>query len=200
MNKYQEALENIIVYPLKEDCENSPCCQCKNQCDFYKMKLHDYDVLKELVDKETPKKPSLSKEECEKACLYLLSHCYEEDLNEDGTYTLTPSGFRESEIFKQLIEEHFQLIKKYDELEKQHMKLLLQWGKDDNKPLKFEDLKPNMWVWDNEFKNYMKIKILFEPTKLYPNGSFKAYHDLNEKNLNFIEFKENRFYWHEVQQ
>lgn len=56
MNKYQEALENIIVYPLKEDCENSPCCQCENQCDFYKMKLHDYYVLKELVDKATPKK------------------------------------------------------------------------------------------------------------------------------------------------
>lgn len=57
MNKYQEALENIIVYPLKEECENSPCCQCENQCDFYKMKLHDYAVLKELVDRATPKKP-----------------------------------------------------------------------------------------------------------------------------------------------
>lgn len=70
----------------------------------------------------------------------------------------------------------------------------------DNPSFKFEELKEGDWVWDNEFKNYMKIKILFEPTKLYPNGSFKAYHDLNEKNLNFIEFKENRFYWHEVQQ
>ena len=57
MNKYQEPLENIIVYPLKEVCENSPCCQCENQCDFYKVKLHDYNVLQELVDRATPKKP-----------------------------------------------------------------------------------------------------------------------------------------------
>lgn len=57
MNKYQEALENIIVYPLKEECEHSPCCQCENECDFYKMKLDDYDTLKELVEKATPKKP-----------------------------------------------------------------------------------------------------------------------------------------------
>lgn len=58
MNKYQEALENIIVYPLKEECENSPCCQCSNECDFYKSKLEDYEVLKELVEKATPKKPT----------------------------------------------------------------------------------------------------------------------------------------------
>lgn len=65
----------------------------------------------------------LTKEECEKACLYLLGHCYEEKKNEDGTYEFTPSGFVESEIFKQLINEHF-----------------------DNPPLKFEDLNDEMWV------------------------------------------------------
>lgn len=62
------------------------------------------------------------------------------------------------------------------------------------KPYKFEDLKPNMWVWDDEFKDCIKIKIVFEPCKLYPKGSLKAYHDLNEEQLNFIEFEENRFY------
>lgn len=55
----------------------------------------------------------LNREECEQACLYLLSHCYETDApalengDKDKTYTFTPSGFKESEIFKRLIEEHF---------------------------------------------------------------------------------------------
>lgn len=57
MNKYETALENIIVYPLKDDCEHSPCCECEAQCSFYKEKEHDYEVLKELVDKATPAKP-----------------------------------------------------------------------------------------------------------------------------------------------
>lgn len=50
--------------------------------------------------------------ECEKACLYLLEHCYEETKNGDDTYNFTPSGFKESEVFKQLIEEHFEMLDK----------------------------------------------------------------------------------------
>lgn len=61
-------------------------------------------------------------------------------------------------------------------------------------PYKFEDLKVGMWVWDDKFKDCMKIKIIFKPCKSYPNGSLKAYHDLNEETLNFIEFEEGRFF------
>ena len=66
----------------------------------------------------------LTREECEKACMYLLKHCYETDApalengDKDKTYTFTPSGFEECEIFKRLIEEHF-----------------------NPKPLKFEEIK-----------------------------------------------------------
>lgn len=49
-----------------------------------------------------------SREECEKAYLYLLKHCYEATKKND-TYDFAPSGFKESEVFKQLIEEHFEL-------------------------------------------------------------------------------------------
>lgn len=83
----------------------------------------------------------LAREECEKACLYLLSHCYEtnvpalENGDKDKTYTFTPSGFKESEIFKRLIEEHF-----------------------NPQPLKFEDLTPGMWVWDNFFTTFARLK------------------------------------------
>ena len=58
-------------------------------------------------------KKMLTREECEKACMYLLKHCYEADApalengDKNKTYTFTPSGFEESEIFKRLIEEHF---------------------------------------------------------------------------------------------
>lgn len=73
----------------------------------------------------------LTREECEKACMYLLKHCYETDApalddGEEGkTYTFTPSGFLECEIFKNLIEEHF-----------------------NHKPLDYVDLKENAWVWN----------------------------------------------------
>lgn len=56
MSKYQKALNNILVYPLKEECSKRPCCQCEIPCDFYKQKEKDYDILKKLVDKATPKK------------------------------------------------------------------------------------------------------------------------------------------------
>ena len=83
----------------------------------------------------------LTKEECEKACLYLLSHCYETDApalengDKDKTYTFTPAGFEESEIFKRLIEEHFT-----------------------PQPLEFNDLKEGMWVYDAPYEEIVRIK------------------------------------------
>lgn len=78
----------------------------------------------------------LNREECEQACLYLLSHCYETDApalengDKDKTYTFTPAGFEESKIFKRLIEEHFT-----------------------SQPLEFKDLKEGMWVYYDGRKN-----------------------------------------------
>ena len=128
------------------------------------------------------------------------------------------------DVVERLIKEHFELVKKYDELYERHSKILddvhdyryetqsmkitirnlcKHFGVKNEeglkniylcKPYKFEDLKVGMWVWDDKFKDCMKIKIVFKPCKLYPNGSFKAYHDLNEEELNFVEFEEGRFY------
>lgn len=51
MNKYQEALDNIgSLYMYDEDGE----ADCMLSESFMK---DDYDILKELVEKETPKKP-----------------------------------------------------------------------------------------------------------------------------------------------
>lgn len=119
----------------------------------------------------------LTKEECENACLYLLEHCYETDAPalENGdkhkTYTFTPAGFKESEIFKKLIEEHFT-----------------------PQPLKFEDLKPGMWVWDNFFTTFTRV----ENTYLYSDDALAK----GTKMITFYcdagvitrLFKENRYY------
>lgn len=69
----------------------------------------------------------------------------------------------------------------------------------DNPPLKFEDLKEGMWVWDDKEKWYRKIVILFDPCQEYPKGSFKSWADSCETSLDFVEFEENRFYRREVQ-
>lgn len=65
----------------------------------------------------------LNRKECEEACLYLLLHCYETDApalengEKDKVYKFTPSGFKENEIFKQLIEEHFDNQLTYEEVD-----------------------------------------------------------------------------------
>lgn len=122
----------------------------------------------------------LTKEECEKAFKRLngmiVTSPFEEDLidyNDLKKYdTQLQNDFMDDVmVFMQLIEEHF-----------------------NPQPYKFEELKRGMWVWDDKFKDCMKIKIIFKPCKSYPNGSLKAYHDLNEETLNFIEFEEGRFF------
>ena len=116
-------------------------------------------------------KKMLTREECEKACMYLLKHCYETDApalddGEEGkTYTFTPSGFLECEIFKNLIEEHF-----------------------NHKPLKFEEIKKHTWVWDNKYKSFLLIDITYE-TKKGKRVKFKTI-DFN----GYCKFEENRFY------
>nr|DAY84868.1 MAG TPA: hypothetical protein [Caudoviricetes sp.] len=96
-----------------------------------------------------------SREECEKAYLYLLKHCYEATKKND-TYDFAPSGFKESEVFKQLIEEHFDKNGNVKVLaniviDEEIKKLIVP------EPYKFEDLKPNMWVWDNVAKECLYV-------------------------------------------
>lgn len=116
----------------------------------------------------------LNREECEKACMYLLKHCYETDApalengDKDKTYTFTPSGFEESEIFKRLIEEHFT-----------------------PQPLEFNDLKEGMWVYDvkNKCCIYIEELTVDNPMMIirYPMSN-------RESNCEWCNFEENRFY------
>ena len=69
----------------------------------------------------------LAKEECKEALDYLFDNALDNDY-------MSILDSKMYDILEQLIDEHF-----------------------DNSPLKFEELKPNMWVWDNKHKFYGKI-------------------------------------------
>lgn len=66
-----------------------------------------------------------------------------------------------------------------------------------NPPLKFEELKENMWVWDNKTKSYIFIfkPLNWEPIKgiryanMIINHSAEGY---------YMDFEEDRFYRYEV--
>lgn len=191
-----------------------------------------------------------SREECEKAYLYLLKHCYEATKKND-TYDFAPSGFKESEVFKQLIEEHFELAENTEEykhfklhsastLKNQtkeelidYIKMLYHnWGVTDeqlkncidkakelndsnnelertvcsldyalsdvynHKPYKFEDLKPNMWVWDNVAKECLYVVRPFITTGVRVKyftclGLYNSLEAMKKLNM---KFEENRFF------
>lgn len=170
-----------------------------------------------------------SREECEKAYLYLLKHCYEATKKND-TYDFAPSGFKESEVFKQLIEEHFELAENTEEYKHfklhsdsslknltkveliDYIKMLYHnWGVCDEQlkriidkakelsdsndelrrqlyfcePYKFEDLKPNMWVWDGIEKLICQIGLISK------NAIHREYVD---GTISDSPFEENRFF------
>ena len=79
------------------------------------------------------------------------------------------------EILKNLIYEHF-----------------------NNPPLKFEELKENMWVWDNYWEEYFEISEVYSNTKeidvlIHQNK-------INQKRYETIKYTPNRFYRKEVQE
>ena len=65
----------------------------------------------------------------------------------------------------------------------------------DNLPLKFEELKEGMWVWDNRYKDYVKLKRHdienFGKLIIFSKGFDEEY---------LRSFEENRFYRKEVEQ
>lgn len=65
----------------------------------------------------------------------------------------------------------------------------------DNPPLKFEELKENMWVWDNKNKLYVQIEEDFDENDII---FLRYYEDSYNSNCERTLFKENRFYRKEV--
>lgn len=111
---------------------------------------------------------------------------------------------------KQLINEHFDnLLLELEKQSKRIQELELkekQWIETErdyrdelkelkrNPPLKFEELKEGIWVWDNKFK----IKLLI--AYCYSKDDMAYYNFSNPEDYKYIhiDFEENRFYRREV--
>lgn len=106
----------------------------------------------------------LTKEQCNEA-LDHFEKCY---WNQDNSYGAMNGVRKDLDILNKLIHEHF-----------------------DNPPLEFEELKPNMWVWDNEDKKYNKITEI--------NGDKISFYYITSDVMRYIcKFEPNRFYRKEV--
>lgn len=67
----------------------------------------------------------------------------------------------------------------------------------DNPPLKFEDLKEGMWVWDDKNKSYIYIykPFVWKPMK---GIRYASHITTNGAECYYMDFEENRFYRREV--
>lgn len=110
----------------------------------------------------------LTKEECEKA-LDHFEKCY---WDQDNSYGAMNGVRKDLDILNKLIYEHF-----------------------DNPPLKFEELKEGMFVWDNKHHTYIKIDRIWES---YNKTIY--FYAIGWECCENTEYEPNRFYRKEVQE
>ena len=86
----------------------------------------------------------------------------------------------------ELVEEYFELEQNFKTLEKNYDDLYdMVYAP---KPYKFEDLKPDMWLWDNVEKKCNKIIDINE------NDEIGFYYITESVSRYIVKFEENRFY------
>lgn len=110
----------------------------------------------------------LTKEECEKAFDH-FEKCY---WDQDNSYGAMNGVRKDLDILNKLIYEHF-----------------------DNPPLKFEELKEGMFVWDNKHHTYIKIDRIWES---YNKTIY--FYAIGWECCENTEYEPNRFYRKEVQE
>lgn len=121
----------------------------------------------------------LTKEECENVLsenkIYLKNQMLKKERISHSVYLLNTV----TSLLERLIHEHF-----------------------DNPPLKFEELKEGMWVWDNKYKYYFECnpRISTDMTECvwYESFWYNTGEGYDEFYEDYIEFEENRFYRKEV--
>ena len=124
---------------------------------------------------------SLTKQECLRAyeVIDTLINLMCGEKREDGYEPSIDETINSMRVLKQLIEKHFE-----------------------NQPLKFEELKEGMWVWDNKYEIYIKIRRVNNKNSFigyYPNFECNPETDEPYENLQGIFFfEENRFFRYEV--
>ena len=113
----------------------------------------------------------LTKEECLKALCRIQCgakidcnecECYDTKIN----IWKCVENTKESLVIRQLINEHF-----------------------DDSPLKFEDLKDGMCIWDNKEKKLILLRVWIEDNK-----KKIQYIDFGDDKYHWLRFEENRFY------
>lgn len=135
----------------------------------------------------------LSKEECEKA-LDSLRIFSLQNLNAD-LRAVTKSNH----VIETLIKEHFELVEHATQLQNEvdyykHEYYAMCDLFEKPQPYKFEDLKPKMWVWDNEDKKCKKIiSILIIDVENTNKGTLVKKYFIRFGYRN-IKFEENRFF------
>lgn len=86
-----------------------------------------------------------------------------------------------------------ELENKFKQLEKQHMKLLMQWGKSDNPSFKFEELELYVPFWDKKEKEWCYFTKLNEE---YNTGVKISISEVPY--MQVFNYEEDRFYRNEV--
>ena len=109
-----------------------------------------------------------TKEECEKA-LDHFEKCY---WDQDNSYGAMNGVRKDLDILNKLIHEHFY-----------------------NPPLKFEELKEGMFVWDNKHHTYIKIDRIWES---YNKTIY--FYAIGWECCENTEYEPNRFYRKEVRE
>lgn len=110
----------------------------------------------------------LTKKECEKA-LDHFEKCY---WDQDNSYGAMNGVRKDLDILNKLIHEHFY-----------------------NPPLKFEELKEGMFVWDNKHHTYIKIDRIWES---YNKTIY--FYAIGWECCENTEYEPNRFYRKEVRE
>ena len=128
-------------------------------------------------------KKNLTREECENAVDEICQLCHKDHINKYGKDALG-CAFQSFDntycdkvvIFKSLIKEHF-----------------------DNPPLKFKELKKNMWIWDNKNKCWL---YLFKPLDWEPIKGLRYAERIIEYSAEgyYMDFEEGRFYKRKVEE
>lgn len=132
----------------------------------------------------------MNNEQCLKALEFLENKCTAWGKCEQDEF------IEVKKIFKELIHEHFDEKGNVKTIANifingDEMKQLVDKAVDeffDPEPYKFEDLKPDMWLWDNVEKKCNKIIDINE------NDEIGFYYITESVSRYIVKFEENRFY------
>lgn len=116
----------------------------------------------------------LNKEECEQALINICS---------------SNSRIEDRKVFKDLINEHYELVEKHEMLENTYSMFCEDYL--NPQPYKFEDLQTEMQVYDNYLKECIEISVMCGRNIANHTVTFFRW---GQEELEVVKFEDNRFY------